>query len=134
FAKAVIPHVTTSIISGLDHYVVTAGLEGIHEILAEIDQTPIKVFWGLPFITPYTLPKSDVGFNVTAQTHQQVQPRPEVFGVWETVAEFIENQDQDTLQAIELARQNRLPIFGCAPMTRGKRLNTILCAGVRLDH
>lgn len=134
FAKAVLPHGTTSIVSGLDQYVVTAGLDGIKEILQEIAATPLKVFWGLPFITPYTLPQSHVGFNVTGQTHAEVQPWPEVFGVWETVSEFIENQHSDVLQAIELARQNRLPVFGCAPMTRGQKLNAVLCAGVRLDH
>lgn len=134
FAKAVLPHGTTSVISGLDQYIVTAGLEGIKEILQEIDGTPLKVFWGLPFLTPYTLPQSHVGFNVTAQTHFEVQKWPEVFGVWETVSEFIENQHSDVMKAIEYARINRLPIFGCAPMTRGHKLNSILCAGVRLDH
>ncbi|WP_392567057.1 adenine deaminase C-terminal domain-containing protein [Utexia brackfieldae] len=134
FAKAVLPHGTTSIISGLDQYIVTAGLDGIKEILAEIDGTPLKVFWGLPFLTPYTLPQSNVGFNVTAKTHAEVQKWPEVFGVWETVSEFIENQHSDVMRAIEYARINRLPIFGCAPMTRGHKLNSILCAGVRLDH
>lgn len=134
FAKAVLPHGTTSVISGLDQYIVTAGLDGIKEILAEIDGTPLKVFWGLPFLTPYTLPQSNVGFNVTANTHAEVQKWPEVFGVWETVSEFIVNQHSDVMQAIEFARQNRLPIFGCAPMTRGHKLNSILCAGVRLDH
>lgn len=134
FAKAVLPHGTTSIISGLDQYIVTAGLDGIREILHEIDGTPLKVFWGLPFLTPYTLPQSHVGFNVTAKTHAEVQKWSEVFGVWETVSEFIENQHSDVMKAIEYARSHRLPIFGCAPMTRGHKLNAILCAGVRLDH
>ena len=134
FAKAVLPHGTTSIISGLDQYIVTAGLEGIKEVLTEIDNTPLKVFWGLPFLTPYTLPQSNVGFNVTAKTHAEVQKWADVFGVWETVSEFIENQHTDVMKAIEYARENRLPVFGCAPMTRGHKLNSILCAGVRLDH
>ena len=134
FAKAVLPRGTTSIISGLDQYVVTSGLEGIREILDEINGTPLKVFWGLPFLTPYTLPKSNIGFNVTAKTHEEVQKWPEVFGVWETVSEFIENQHPDVIRAIELARENRLPVFGCAPMTQGEKLNSVICAGVRLDH
>src|SRR5699024_6026148 len=134
FAKAVLPRGTASIISGLDQYVVTSALEGIREILDEINGTPLKVFWGLPFLTPYTLPKSNIGFNVTAKTHEEVQKWPEVFGVWETVSEFIENQHPDVIRAIELARENRLPVFGCAPMTQGEKLNSVICAGVRLDH
>lgn len=134
FAKAVIPHGTTSIVSGLDQYLITAGLEGVREVLDEIASGPLKVFWGLPFTMPYTLPMSNVGFNITGETHAEVQKWPEVFGVWETVSEFVENHHEGVLRAIELARENRLPIFGCAPMTRGKRLNAVLCAGLRLDH
>lgn len=134
FAKAVVPHGTTSIVSGLDQYVVTTGLEGIKEVLAEIDDLPLHVFWGLPFFTPYTLPQSNVAFNVTAEVHEEVQKWPEVFGVWETVSEFVENKHPDVMRALELARENRLPVFGCAPMNRGEKLNSVLCAGVRLDH
>lgn len=134
FAKAVIPHGTTSIVSGLDQYLITAGLDGVREVLNEIQQGPLKVFWGLPYTMPYTLPKSNVGFNITGETHAEVQKWPEVYGVWETVSEFVENQDPDVLKAIELAGENRLPVFGCAPMCRGKRLNAILSAGLRLDH
>ncbi|MGL4721722.1 MAG: adenine deaminase C-terminal domain-containing protein [Desulfovibrionaceae bacterium] len=134
FAKAVIPCGTTSIISGLDQYFVIAGLEGIKEILAEIASGPVKVFWGVPFTAPYTLPQSTVGFTVTEKTHEEVQLWEEVCGVWETVSEFIENKHEDVIKVLERARRKNIPIFGCAPMTRGERLNSILCAGVRLDH
>lgn len=134
FAELVLPHGTTSIISGLDQYLVIAGLEGIDEVIKEINSTLLKVFWGLPFVTPYTLPTSSVGFNVCGKTHQELQSCSHVFGVWETVSEFLENEHPEVLQALEEARKNRLPIFGCAPMTQGKRLNAILSAGVRLDH
>lgn len=134
FAKAVVPCGTTSIVSGLDQYLVTAGLEGVREVLDEINEGPLKVFWGLPFTTPYTLPKSTVGFDVTPDVHKDVQKWPEVFGVWETVSEFVENKHDGVMSAIETAQENNLPVFGCAPMATGTRLNGILSAGVRLDH
>lgn len=134
FAKVVVPHGTTSIISGLDQYLVITGIEGVREVLAEIDKGPLKVFWGLPFITPYTLPKSTVGFNVDAQVHESMQKDSNVFGVWETVTEFVENEHPEVIKVLELAHKNRLPIFGCAPMAMGTRLNSYLCSGVRLDH
>ena len=134
FAKAVVPCGTTSIVSGLDQYLVTAGLEGVREVLDEINEGPLKVFWGLPFTAPYTLPESTIGFNVTPEVHQEVQKWPEVYGVWETVSEFVANKHDGVMKAIELAGENRLPVFGCAPMTTGERLNSVLCAGVRLDH
>ena len=134
YAKAVVPHGTTSMISGLDEYLSVSNLEGLQEILAEVKQSPLKVFWGAPFKTPYTVPESTVSFNVTKEVHEQVQQWPECFGVWETVTEFVQEEDENTLSAIAQAYKNRLPVFGCAPMATGTKLNGYLCSGVRLDH
>lgn len=134
YAKAVVPRGTTSMISGLDEYISVSGLEGLKEVLAEVKQSPLKVFWGAPFKTPYTIPKSTVSFNITKEVHEEVQQWPECFGVWETVREFLQEEDEDTLGAIAEASKNRLPVFGCAPMAFGNDLNGYLCGGVRLDH
>ncbi|MHC1723908.1 MAG: adenine deaminase [Aminipila sp.] len=134
FAKAVVPCGTTSMISGLDEYISVSGLEGLQEVFKEVKASPLKVFWGAPYRTPYTFPQSTVAFNFTQEVHREVQKWPECFGVWETVREYIQEEDDDTLGAIEEAFKNRLPVFGCAPMARGKELNGYLCAGIRLDH
>ena len=134
FAKAVVPCGTTSIVSGLDEYISVSGMEGLQEVFAEIKNSPLKVFWGAPYKTPYTFPKSTVAFNFTQKVHTEVQQWPECFGVWETVREAVIEEDDDTLGALAEAHNNRMPIFGCAPMARGKDLNGYLCAGVRLDH
>lgn len=97
YAKAVVPRGTTSMISGLDEYISVSGLEGLKEILAEVKQSPLKVFWGAPYKTPYTIPESTVAFNFTKEVHQEVQKWPECFGVWETVREFLQEEDENTL-------------------------------------
>lgn len=134
FAKAVVPCGTTSMVSGLDEYISVSGLEGLQEVFAEIKASPLKVFWGAPYRTPYTYPQSTVAFNFTKEVHEKVQQWSECFGVWETVREYVQEEDEETLGAIAHAANNRLPVFGCAPMARGKDLNGYLCAGVRLDH
>ncbi len=134
YAKAVVPHGTTSMISGLDGYISVSGLEGLREVMDEVKKSPLKVFWGAPYKTPYTIPQSTIAFNFNKEVHAEVQKWPECFGVWETVREFIQEEDEDTLGAISEAFKNRLPVFGCAPMARGNDLNGYLCAGVRLDH
>ncbi len=134
YAKAVVPHGTTSMISGLDEYISVSNLDGLREILDEVKQSPLKVFWGAPYKTPYTVPQSTVSFNFTKDVHETVQKWPECFGVWETVTEFVQEEDEDTLGAIAEAYKNNLPVFGCAPMARGTKLNGYLCSGVRLDH
>ncbi len=134
YAKAVVPRGTTSMISGLDEYISVSGLPGLMEVFEEIKYTPLKVFWGAPYKTPYTIPKSTVAFNFTKEVHEEVQKWPECFGVWELVREAVLEEDEDTLGALVHAAQNRLPIFGCAPMASGNDLNGYLCSGVRLDH
>lgn len=134
FAKAVVPCGTTSMVSGLDEYISVSGLEGLREIFTEVQNSPLKVFWGAPYKTPYTIPASTIACNFTAEIHQEVQKWEECFGVWETVREAIQEEDENALGAIAEAAQNHLPVFGCAPMARGNDLNGYLCAGVRLDH
>lgn len=134
FAKAVVPCGTTSIISGLDEYISVSGLEGLQEVFEEVKQSPLKVFWGAPYKTPYTIPTSTIACNFNTEIHQKVQKWQECYGVWETVREAIQEEDENALGAIVEASKNRLPVFGCAPMARGNDLNGYLCAGVRLDH
>ncbi len=134
FAKAVVPLGTTSIVSGLDQILVVAGLEGAREFLDEAKRTPLKIFWGAPCKTPYTLPRSNVGYYFGPEDHRQTHSWPECIGIWETVREFVDTMDEDVLQAIEIAERSRLPILGCSPMCRGNRLNSYLQAGVRSDH
>jgi adenine deaminase len=134
FAKAVVPLGTTSIVSGLDQILVVSGLVGAREFLDEAKGTPLKIFWGAPCKTPYTLPRSNVGYYFGPGDHVATHSWPECVGIWETVREFVDTMDDHVLQAIEIAEKSRLPILGCSPMCRGSRLNSYLQAGVRSDH
>ncbi len=134
FAKAVVPLGTTSIVSGLDQILVTAGVEGAREFLDEAAGTPLRVFWGAPCKTPYTLPTSNVGHYFGPEDHAATHHWPECVGIWETVREFVQELDEKVLAAIELAERHRLPILGCSPMCCGTKLNSYLQAGVRSDH
>jgi adenine deaminase len=129
-----VPLGTTNVVSGLDQILVVNGLAGAEAFLRESQQTPLRVFWGAPCKTPYTLPTSTVGHYFGPDDHRIGQLWPECIGVWETVREFVTTGDEDVLAALEIARDNRLPVFGCAPMARGIELSSFLCAGVRLDH
>ena len=133
-AKMLVPLGTTNVVSGLDQILVVNGLAGAEAFLRESQQTPLRVFWGAPCKTPYTLPTSTVGHYFGPDDHRIGQLWPECIGVWETVREFVTTGDEDVLAALEIARDNRLPVFGCAPMARGIELSSFLCAGVRLDH
>jgi adenine deaminase len=133
-AGLLVPLGTTSVVSGLDQILVVAGLDGVRAFLDEAKATPLKIFWGAPCKTPYTIPTSTVGYRFGPDDHEVSQLWPECVGVWETVREFIQEEDEDVLAAIAIARRNRLPVLGCAPMARGPSLSGYLSAGIRYDH
>ncbi|GEO63520.1 adenine deaminase [Companilactobacillus nantensis] len=134
FANAVVPHGTTSIISGLDEYISVIGLKGLSEIFKEIDQTDLKLFWGAPFKTPYTIPQSTIAENIDSDMQKELLKQANVYGVWETVREDIQELDEDTLKTMLYAKAAHKPVWGCSPMARGKKLNQYLMSGVRVDH
>lgn len=134
FAKAVVPLGTTSIVTGLDQIIVVGGPDAAREFLDEAKNTPLKVFWGAPCKTPYTMPRSTVGHYFSPEDHRNTHHWPECVGIWETVREFIQEEDSDVLEALAIGAANRLPALGCCPMTRGSKLNQYLAAGVRSDH
>ncbi|MCY3617481.1 MAG: amidohydrolase family protein [Acidimicrobiaceae bacterium] len=133
-AKMLVPLGTINVVSGLDQILVVAGLDGAEAFLRESQGTPLRVLWGAPCKTPYTLPTSTVGHYFGPDDHRAAQRWPECVGVWETVREFVTTGDPDVLAAMELARENRLPVLGCAPMATGADLTSYACGGIRLDH
>ena len=134
FAQAVIPHGTTSVVSGLDQIFPVAGLDGVRAFLDESKSTPLKIFWGAPFKMPYTIPPSTLAYSFGPREHRISQKWPECVGVWETVREFVLSGDKATIEAMRVAAANHLPVFGCAPMARGQSLSQYVAAGVRADH
>ncbi|MCZ6844422.1 MAG: amidohydrolase family protein [Alphaproteobacteria bacterium] len=134
FAKLVVPLGTTSIVSGLDQILVVCGLEGVRHFLDEANAGPMKIHWGAPCKTPYTMPRSTVGHYFSPDDHRTTHEWPECIGVWETVREFVQEEDADVFEAMEIAAANRLPVFGCAPMCRGHKLASYASTGIRADH
>jgi len=135
FADLVVPYGTTSIVSGLDQILVVSGLEGVRHFLDEANTGPMTIHWGAPCKTPYTMPRSTVNHYFSPDDHRETHEWPECIGIWETVREFIQEEDDHVIEALEIARKNKLPVFGCSPMCKGgAKLAGYVSAGVRLDH
>lgn len=134
FADLVVPYGTTSIVSGLDQILVVSGLEGVRHFLDEANAGPMTIHWGAPCKTPYTMPRSTVNHYFSPDDHRATHDWPECIGIWETVREFIQEEDDHVIEALEIARKNKLPVFGCSPMCKGSRLAGYASAGIRLDH
>ncbi|MCP5088243.1 MAG: adenine deaminase [Rhodobacteraceae bacterium] len=134
FAELVVPYGTTSIVSGLDQILVVSGLEGVRHFLDEANAGPMTIHWGAPCKTPYTMPRSTVNHYFSPDDHRATHHWPECIGIWETVREFIQEEDDHVIEALEIARKNKLPVFGCSPMCKGSKLAGYASAGIRLDH
>lgn len=134
FAELVVPYGTTSVVSGLDQILVVSGLEGVRHFLDEANAGPMTIHWGAPCKTPYTMPRSTVNHYFGPDDHRATHEWPECIGIWETVREFIQEEDDDVIEALEIAKKHKLPIFGCSPMCKGSRLAGYASAGIRLDH
>jgi adenine deaminase len=80
------------------------------------------------------MPTSTVGHYFGPDEHRATHDWPECIGIWETVREFIQEEDDKVMEALELAAEHKLPVFGCAPRCRGQKLASYVSAGVRLDH
>lgn len=134
FADLVSRYGTTSAISGLDQVLVTNGIDGVKEFLAEAEEGAMRVWWGAPAKAPYTVPESHVGYRFAVEDHRSAQLMPECVGLWETVQEFVEHGDEEALAAMDLAETNRLRAFGCAPLVDARRVAGYAASGVALCH
>lgn len=134
FSDLVSRYGTTSAISGLDQILVSAGIAGVKEFLAETENGPMRVWWGAPAKAPYTVPESNVGHRFAVAEHEVAQQMPECVGLWETVQEFVEFGDEEVLTAMDMAERNRLRAFGCAPLVDARRVAGYAASGVALCH
>ncbi len=134
FSDLVSRYGTTSVISGLDQILVTNGIKGVEEFLEEAATGPMRVWWGAPAKAPYTVPESNVGYRFAVEEHKSAQQMPECVGLWETVQEFVEFGDEECLTAMDMAEQNRLQAFGCAPLVDARRVAGYAASGVALCH
>ncbi|MFI6181959.1 adenine deaminase [Nonomuraea sp. NPDC051191] len=134
FADLVVPFGTTSVVSGLDQILVAEGLPGVRRFLDESAATGMRIWWGAPAKAPYTVPESTVGHPFGPAEHRIAHEWPECVGIWETVQEMVEHADPAVMEALDLARERRLPVFGCAPLSDPRRISGLAAAGVRLDH
>lgn len=97
YAKAVLPHGTTSMISGLTNTFQQAELKDCKKYSKKSNK-PVENFLGCPYKTPYTFPTSTIACNFTPKEHEQLQNWQECYGVWETVREAVQELDEDTIK------------------------------------
>ena len=134
FAKAVLPHGTTTVITDPHEIANVMGNDGIEYMLQATEDLPVDVWFMLPSCVPAT-PMDESGAILDYRTIDSFYEHPRVLGL----AEMMNfpgaiNADDQVLEKIAAAQAHHKKIDGHAPGIRDYDLNAYIAAGVYSDH
>ncbi|MFN8525354.1 MAG: adenine deaminase [Chloroflexota bacterium] len=134
FARAVVPHGTTSVVVDPHEIGNVLGPRGIKLLLDATDGLPINVFVNVPSCVPAS-PMESPAFHMEAADMEPLFAHPRVVGVAELMNyPGVLNADGSVLAKIELGQRLNVPIDGHAPRVTGKDLCAYVAAGIESDH
>ena len=134
FARAVLPHGTTTVITDPHEITNVMGTDGIDYMLQATEGLPIDVRFMLPSCVPAT-PLDESGANLDYRAIDSFYEHGRVQGLAEMM-NFVGviNGDAEVISKIVAAQAHHKKIDGHAPGIRGKDLAAYIAAGVYSDH
>ena len=134
FAKAVLPHGTTTVITDPHEIANVMGTDGIEYMLQATEDLPVDVRFMLPSCVPAT-PLDESGAILDYRAIDSFYDHPRVQGLAEMM-NFVGaiNGDEQTVEKIVAAQAHHKKIDGHAPDLQGNDLNAYIAAGVYSDH
>lgn len=132
FARAIIPHGTTTIVADPHEIANVCGNEGIRYILRSSKGLPLNVFVMLPSCVPAT-PFESAGAILTAHELGELMNEEGVLGLGELMNyPGVISGDAEVIAKLNMAK-GRI-IDGHGPEISGKDLNAYVAAGIRTEH
>ncbi len=134
FARAVIPHGSTTVITDPHEITNVMGTDGIDYMLQATEGLPIDVRFMLPSCVPAT-PLDEAGAVLDYRAIDSFYDHPRVNGLAEMM-NFVGviNGDADVISKIVAAQAHHKKIDGHAPGLTGQDLCAYITAGVYSDH
>lgn len=134
FAKAVLPHGTTAVVTDPHEIANVMGTDGIEYMLQATEGLPIDVW----FMIPSCVPATDFDENGATLDYRAIDPfysHPRVLGLAEMM-NFggVTTADRRVLEKIVAAQLHGKLIDGHAPALGGNGLNAYIAAGICSDH
>ncbi|MCP4344592.1 MAG: adenine deaminase [Desulfobacterales bacterium] len=134
FARAILPHGTTSVVADPHEIANVLGAEGIQYMLQASEKQPANIYFALPSCVPATdmetsgarLNKDDL---LPFINHDRVTALGEMMNYPGVI-----NQDPEVLDKITMAIASRKPADGHAPGLAGGDLYAYIAAGISSDH
>lgn len=132
FARAVLPHGTTTVIIDPHEIANVLGAQGVRFMAESAEGVPFNVFIMIPSCVPATNMETS-GATLTAEDISLLLKEPWSVGLGEMMNfPGVISRDADVLKKIEAAKGWR--IDGHAPSLMGKGLSAYILAGIRSDH
>ena len=134
FARAVIPHGTTTVITDPHEITNVMGTDGIDYMLQATEGLPIDVRFMLPSCVPAT-PLDESGANLDYRAIDSFYDHGRVQGLAEMMNfPGVVGGDTEVIAKIVAAQAHHKKIDGHAPGLAGKELAAYITAGVYSDH
>ena len=134
FARAVLPHGTTTVVADPHEIANVMGRAGIDYMLRATEGQPLHFFFSLSSCVPATAMET-AGATLTAADLAPLMPHPRVVALAE-VMNFpgVIQGDPDVLAKIRAAHAVRKRVDGHAPGVAGRNLDAYIAAGIASDH
>jgi len=134
FAKAVVPHGTTTVITDPHEIANVMGTEGIEYMLEATEGLPVDIFFMMPSCVPAT-DFDESGAELYAEDIAPFFENARVLGLAEMMNAYgVTHLDEKVLDKLCLANAQCALVDGHAPGITGKELNAYVASGVRSDH
>lgn len=134
FARAVLPHGTTTVITDPHEITNVMGTDGIDYMLAATEGLPVDAMFMIPSCVPAS-PLDESGANLDYRDIDSFFEHPRVLGLAEMM-DFpgVIGANSSTVAKIVASQAHHKKIDGHAPGLTGKDLNAYIAAGVYSDH
>ena len=134
FARAVIPHGTTTVITDPHEIANVCGVGGIDYMMAASDGLPVDVHFMLPSCVP-AMPFDENGERLTWRDINAYFDHPRVLGLAEMMNyPGVIHGERSTIEKIVVSQAHHKKIDGHTPGLSGHALNAYMSAGVYSDH
>ena len=134
FARAVLPHGTTTVICDPHEIANVLGVSGIHYMLEASESLPVSIFFMAPSCVPATHLETS-GAALSSDDIAILLEHPRVLGLAEMMNfPGVIFQVPEVLAKLEVTQKRGMPIDGHAPGLTGRDLQAYIAAGIASDH
>ncbi len=134
YAKAVLPHGTTSVIADIHEIANVSGLKGINFMIENGKEVPFDFFYAAPSCVPPTSFETS-GAIIDSELVNIILKLNDIVSLGE-IMNFpaVLAGDEEILKKIEYAKKLNKPIDGHAPLLTGENLKKYIDVGISTDH